>query len=72
MYQALLYLKTNPPVCLFTHSKGIMIGPYCQEMSGVSKVTLAMNNPVEECFGYKGLVLSKKYVGVECVYLCFA
>ena len=46
MYQALLYLKTNLPVCLFTHSKGIKFGPSCQEISGVSKVTLAMKHPV--------------------------
>ena len=47
MYQTLLYLKTNQPVCLFTHSKGIKIRPSCLEISGVSKVTLslAMNNP---------------------------
>ena len=46
MYQALLYLKTNQPVCLFTHSKGIKIGPSYPELRGVSKCPLAMNNPV--------------------------
>ena len=37
MYQASLYLKTNLRVCLFTTSKGIKIGPPCQELRGVSK-----------------------------------
>ena len=46
MYQALLYLKTNPPVCLFTHSKGIKIGPSYPELRGVSKFPLAMKHPV--------------------------
>ena len=46
MYQALLYLKTNLPVCLFTHSKGIKIGPSYPELGWVSKLSLAMNNPV--------------------------
>ena len=50
MYQALLYLKINLTVCLFTHSKGIKIGPSYQEISGVSKFTLAMNNPVWRCW----------------------
>ena len=31
-------LKTNLPVCLFTHSKGIKIRPPCQELRGVSNV----------------------------------
>ena len=39
--------KINLTVCLFTHSKGIKIGPSCQELRGVSKLPLAMNNPVE-------------------------
>ena len=47
MYQALLYLKTNLPVCLFTHSKGIKIGPSYPELGWVSKLSLAMNNSVE-------------------------
>ena len=47
MYQASLYLKTNLPVCLFTHSKGINIGLSCQELRGVWKLTLGLNNPVE-------------------------
>ena len=50
MYQALLYLKTNLPVCLFTHSKGIKIGPSCQELKGVWKLTLGLNNPVGQDF----------------------
>ena len=50
MYQASLYLKINLTVCLFTHSKGILIGPSCQELRGVSKCPLAMNNPAGQSF----------------------
>ena len=46
MYQALLYLKTNLPVCLFTHSKDIKIGQSCQELRGVSKSPLELKHPV--------------------------
>ena len=46
MYQALLYLKTNLPVCLFTHSKDIKIGQSCQELRGVSKSPLGLKHPV--------------------------
>ena len=45
-YQASLYLKTNLPVCLFTHSKGIKIGPPCEELRGVSKLPRTLKHPV--------------------------
>ena len=46
MYQASLYPKTNLPECLFTHLKVIKIGPSYTELRWVSKLSLAMNNPV--------------------------
>ena len=46
MYQASLYLKTNQPVCVFTHSKGTKIGPSCQELRGVSKCPRTLKHPV--------------------------
>ena len=48
MYQALLYLKTNLPVSLFTHSKGIKIGPSSQELKGVSKFPRTLKHPVDQ------------------------
>ena len=50
MYQASLYLKTNLRVCLFTTSKGIKIGPPCQELRGVSKLSRTLKHPVEKPF----------------------
>ena len=49
MYQASLYLKTNQPVCLFTHSKGTKIGPSCQELRGLSKCPQTLKHPVYRC-----------------------
>ena len=46
-YKASLYLKTNLPVCLFTHSNGIKIGPSYQKLRGVSKSTRAVKHPVQ-------------------------
>ena len=46
MHQASLYLKTNLRVCLFTTSKGIKIGPPCQELRGVSKLYRTLKHPV--------------------------
>ena len=62
MYQALLYLKTNQPVCLFTHSKGIKIGPSCQELRGVSKSPLGLKHPVPSTSEFMKLhIISQKY-----------
>ena len=47
MNQALLYLKTNQPVCLFTNSKDFKISPSSQEKSGVSNVNWTVNHPVD-------------------------
>ena len=54
--QALLYTKSNLTVMTITTPKGFKIGPSTTEIRGVSKVTLAMNNPVHETFSpqYRG------------------
>ena len=33
-------------MCLFTHSKGIKIGPSCQEIRGVSNIPQTLKHPV--------------------------
>ena len=58
MYQALLYLKTNQPVCLFTHLKGIKIGPSRQELRGVSKFPRTLKHPVVRAQTNRGRVVS--------------
>ena len=60
MNQALLYLKTNQPVCLFTNSKDFKISPSSQEKSGVSNVNWTVNHPVVQLptiWIWRGLIL---------------
>ena len=44
--QALLYTKQNLTVVTITTPNGFRIRPYITEIRGVSKLPLAMNNPV--------------------------
>ena len=47
-WQALLYTKQNLTVVTITTPNGFRIRPYITEIRGVSKLPLAMNNPVDQ------------------------